>query len=194
VRAVAVPAPSFGFDTVQNASSATPALGAFAIRYLGSLTLEETQSLTDAGLGVMGVTYAGSIDGYGSVVKARAAGLAPGTTLWIDVESTGAKAPVDIVRDVNSWAEMVKYGGYQAGMYVGVESKLTSSELSALAVTRYWKACSECIARDGTVQEPQRGFCLYQLRMPNVARCGLIVDVVAAQADYRGDVPVMSVA
>jgi hypothetical protein len=194
MKSVPVPALSIGYDTVVSLIGKVPVGPAWVIRYLGSLLAEETQELTNAGLGVMGVTYAGSIDGLGSVVKARTAGLAPGTTLWIDVESTGNLAPVDITRDINTWAEMVQGGGYQAGLYVGVDSKLTSSELSALAVTRYWKSCSRCVDREGHVQEPERGYCLYQLRPPNVVRCGITVDVSVCQVDYRGDVPVMTVA
>ena len=76
--------------------------------------------------------------------------------------NSGLEANETILR-VNAAASALQTASYEAGMYVGAGCPLTPSQLSGLAVTRYWHSCSRAL-------EPARGYCMRQLRPDDVSR------------------------
>lgn len=194
---------ALGFDTV---ATITPSLARglraagmrFAVRYLGSLTADEADAILGAGLALMPVTYAGVFDGGAAVYSARVAGIAPGTTVWLDLEAQKIQAintwtAVEITLKVNAWAKAVRAGGFDAGLYVGAGAMLTSGELYRLAVDRYWHSLSRVVDRLGNIAEPDCGWSMYQL-YPSKPVAGVLVDVNVVQEDFRGRVPTWTVA
>lgn len=185
---------ALGFDTIVTIDAAhATKLAAwgmkFAVRYLGSLSSVEVDTLHDAGLAVMPVTYGGAFNGDLAVAQLRAAGIAPGTTVWLDLEGQGGKrTPVMLVTIVNEWAAKVKAAGYDPGLYVGWDAVLTSTELYALSVDRYWHALSRLSDRNGDLSEPSCGWCMYQL-YPSITVGGVLVDVDVIQKDYKNRLP-----
>lgn len=194
----AVPAIPFalGVDTVQ---SLTPGMCAalksagmrFVVRYLtGTYAIgpQERDVILGSGLAMMLVTAAGSYDGMRSVSALRALNWPVGATVWLDVEGC-TETPIELAGKVNSWAHSVDAASYDPGMYVGAQSLLTSAQLYALAVDRYWHACSRLTDAAGVAQEPTRGFCMRQLRPYNTQVGGVIVDVNVVETDYRDSLP-----
>ncbi len=114
-------------------------------------------------------------------------GFPAGVTVWLDLEGPGGTA-ADITAWVNAWAHEVKAAGYDAGLYVGYGTQLTSHELYALAVDRYWHSVSRVTDSANALAEPTCGWCMYQLN-PSVMRCATWVDVDVVQEDYQGRVP-----
>jgi len=157
-----------------------------AIRYLGSVTVAEMGAITVAGLGVMVVTYADRFDGSSALAELSAIGYPAGATVWLDVECLGAKLETStIVGEINAWARVVASAGYVAGLYVGANALLTSAELTALLVTRYWRGMSRLVDRAGTLAEPAPGYCVSQL-YPTTTIVGVSVDVDFAGQDWQG--------
>ncbi len=191
---------ALGFDTVAPitddlAAQFCAAGFRFAVRYLGSLTSAEVDRILDAGLAVMPVTYGlkvgtavdaamGRRYGASTVANAQSAGMPRAATVWLDLETvTGDVAPF-----VDRWAETVQAGGFVPGLYVGAGAQLSSVELYALKVVRYWHSLSRVTDRNNALAEPACGWCMYQL-YPTVRRCGIDVDIDVVQQDYRGRVP-----
>jgi hypothetical protein len=157
----------------------------FVVRYLASLSTGEVKTILDSGLALSVVTYAGVYDGPRAVAQALGLGLPAGTTIWLDLESCKDLAPT-VIAKVNAWARTVKTAGYIPGLYVGCGVPLTSTELYALAVERYWHSCSRVTDRDGHEAAPSCGWAMHQLSPPNVSVGGVKVDIDFAQLDYRG--------
>lgn len=157
-----------------------------AIRYLGSLTAPEAAAITEASLGLMAVTYADRFSGSEAVAELTAIDYPAGATAWLDVEGLGTTVDVaSVIVEINAWASAVVAAGWVAGLYVGAQSLLTSQELTALAVTRYWRGQSRIDDRTGKLAEPLSGFCLVQL-FPTSTIAGVNVDVDFAAHDWRG--------
>lgn len=157
----------------------------FVVRYLGDIMTPELKTILASGLAVSFVTFAKRFDGKQAVAQAKALGLPVGTVLWLDVEGI-TDDPATLITRINAWAVDVSAAGYIPGMYVGAQCPLTSAELYALKVVRYWHSCSRVVDRDGREAAPSCGWCLYQLSPPNL-HCGpVIVDYDFAQLDYRG--------
>lgn len=170
----------------------------FAVRYLGALTSNEVDTIVAAGLAIMPVTYGmkhGTVldgalgDSYGlsSVRQASSAGIALGTTIWLDLEDASGTSQ-GIIAFVNAWAARILAAGFVPGLYAGAGAQLTSLELYALKVTRYWHSLSRVSDRNGQLAEPGCGWCMYQL-YPSVVVASVLVDVDVIQQDYRGRVP-----
>lgn len=195
---------ALGVDCVQGITTAAIAKGLydagmrFAVRYLGSVTNPEVELILNAGLALMPVTYSrnpgwtpsgalGKADGAHALQSLQAAGIPKGCTVWLDLEGPGGHAQ-DVIDWVNGWAAVVIQAGYEAGLYVGYGTMLTSTELYKLQVTRYWHSVSKVTDSAGQLAEPGCGWCMYQLH-PSVSRAGVWVDVDVVQEDYQGRVP-----
>jgi hypothetical protein len=196
---------ALGFDTVTTitpvaAKKLADAGMRFAVRYLGSIYTAELDTLLDAGIAVMPVTYSrapgwlpsgpmGTADGIEAVRHLQAAGFPKGVTVWRDLEGPGG-APQDIIDWVNAWCKPVREAGYDPGLYVGYGAKLTSKQLYDLAVDRYWHSLSRVTDNANALAEPGCGWCMYQL-YDSVTWAGATwVDVNVIQKDYRGRLPV----
>lgn len=167
----------------------------FGVRYLGSLTNAEIDAMHAADLSVMPCTYGGAFDGHQAVAHAQEAGIPPGVTIWLDVEGQGGvDASADDVRaamlvaKVNAFAAIVRGAGYDPAIYVGAGALLTSAELFALAVDRYWHSMSRVVDRRGALAEPSCGWCMHQL-FPTVLRGGTNVDINIVGQDFMGRLP-----
>lgn len=165
-RAVVASAMLRGFDVNRplnptEAKAFADAEYAFAVRYLGRLVLgphdlsaAELELLLAAGLSVMAVQHVESEtnwvptdakgDGYGNAAAeaAKAIGLAPGVTVWLDLEGVAVGTdPEQILRYCNRWFDQVAGAGFQPGLYVGWHSGLTPDQLrTRLKFTLYWGA------------------------------------------------------
>ncbi len=174
----------------------------FCIRYLGGVTLEELDGILDAGLGFMPVTYSrapgwlpsasiGSTDGTNAGNHCTALELPAGVTAWLDLEGPGGHA-ADVEDYVNAAAHKVQAVGYEAGLYVGYGTLLTSHELYKTAVTRYWRSISRVTDSSGALAEPDCGWCMNQLR-PSRMWAGLWADINVVEADYKGRLPTWTI-
>lgn len=163
------------------------------MQYLGDVTADALQAILGAGLGFMPCTYADRFDGPTTVAELQAIGYPKGGTVWLDVEGVALMAPADIIAKINAWGAAVAFAGYVAGMYVGAGCPLTSAELWALNVTRYWHSLSRVIDRLGVLAEPECGWCMLQL-FDSQMRAGVWVDINAVQKDYRGRLPIWAIA
>jgi hypothetical protein len=158
--------PALGFDTdTQLNAGLAEALAAagltFAVRYLSigaaqpaDLSADEAATILRAGLALMAVQH-------------------PRLPNWMPSADLGAY--------VNAWAQAMKSGGYDPGLYVGSGTPLDGTQLYALSVDRYWKSLSQ-------VSEPTCGWSMIQL-YPETTIAGVLVDVDVIQQDYKGRVP-----
>lgn len=185
-----------GFDTVskitRDSAAALVAAGMnFGCRYLGdgpnSLTSEEIDAMIGAGLAVSPVTYGGDFDPIAAVARAQRIGLPKATTIWLDVEGQTGDADA-LIAKINGWASVVRKAWYDPGIYVGADALLTSAELFALDVDRYWKSMSRVEDRNGLLAEPRCGWCMTQF-YPSAWVAGVWVDFDAIGKDYKNRLP-----
>ena len=184
---------AIGIDTVQKLTAASchslKGEGVrFVVRYLGSVTKAELDAILDSGLAFMPVTYAKAYNGMSAVSQLRELSIPHGATVWLDLEGE-ASAPPDLIAKINAWAGQVEAAGYEPGLYVGAQCVLTSGELYALRVKRYWDSCSREVDRNGQVANPACDYCMQQLRPYNTTLGGVIVDIDVVQQDNKGRVP-----
>lgn len=205
-----------GFDcncpvTALHAVAMKAAGFAFALRYLprglvrgaNDLTAEELGLLHAAGLAVMPVQHVesetswtptsakGTTYGGNASSLSMQMGLAPRTTVWLDLEGVDpeTKSAV-IVAYCNAWAKEVRQASFEPGLYVGWRAGLDAHTLyNALTFTRYWAAYN--LNRD---EYPAvRGVCMRQ-RVPRPGEVpdgcrDLSHDVNLIQADDLGGFP-----
>lgn len=162
----------------------------FCVRYLGSATKEEVQTILDAGLAFMPVTFANVFNGQAALNQLAALGIPKGCTVWLDIEGKGiCEMPLsELTSKINAWAALMKAAGYEPGLYVGSPQPFTSEELWQLGVVRYWNALSREVDRYGKLAEPQCGWCMWQMH-PSVWWAGVWVDVNMIGQDFRGRLP-----
>jgi hypothetical protein len=103
--------------------------------------------------------------------------------VWLDVEAIALMDPTMLKVRINAWARAVQAAGFVAGLYVGEGCPLTSAELYALAVTRYWKSPSTILDRNGQLAQPACSWCVYQLNPLNTQLAGIRVDLDIIQED-----------
>lgn len=165
----------------------------FVALYLGVAGKAQADAALAAGLMVFGVTTANKWDGNRAALQAKALGLPPGTSLFLDVEGQDAYTmdPKDLIAKINAWADLVALAGYLPGIYVGSPQPLTSDELTRLHVVRYWRAPARVCDRHGALAEPVPGWCMYQM-WPSVHWAGVFVDVDIVGQDFKGRVPVVA--
>jgi hypothetical protein len=183
-----------GIDTVApidavHAAALRAAEMDFAVRYLGSVTSQEIDAILTAGLAFIPVTYANHLDSVQAVAALHALWLPAGATVFLDVENDAAMDPASLSAKINAWADAVRIAGFEPGLYVAAGCPLTSAELYALHVVRYWKGGSRIVDRHGQLAEPACGWCMLQL-VPSVPRGDppLLVDVDVLLEDFRGRV------
>ncbi len=195
-------APSWGCDTVDVITRAGLApleewrkVFRFVCRYLGNLTRGELRACTAAGLAVCLVTFGDDFDGARAVAEARALEVPAGVVLWLDVEGLPTTTDVPtLIGKINAWADVVKAAGFIPGIYFADRCLLTSAEMYALRVYRYWKGAARIVDRFGNLAEPACGWCLWQFVPANDSFGGTRIDYDAAAQDYRGRAPVAVVA
>lgn len=164
----------------------------FFVGYLGVINGARLKRLLDAGVAFMPVTLASAYNGATSVAQCKALGLPSGTTVWLDLEGKAAydtPAPA-LIAKINAWADAVKAAGYEPGLYVGSPQPLTSEELYALRVVRYWNALSRESDRNGKLAEPRCGWCMWQMNDSVIWKgTGVFVDVNMIGKDFQGRLP-----
>jgi hypothetical protein len=180
----------------------------FCVRYLsrlstaaevknGDLIRQETETVLSAGLGLMVVQHVkagrwiptpqlGTVYGNHAVNNAVFAGIPPGVTVWLDLESVKIGTPVsDVISYCNNWFKQVDSAGYASGVYIGFDPILTSDQLfHSLTCSHYWKSPSK--VPDVAV----RG---YQMLQPKIdfVQNGINIDENRVQTDNLGGVPFM---
>jgi len=191
VKTINLPAGSRGIDTIQKLNAyhcmwLKENGFDFVIRYMVSLSVEERDIILAHGLALGLCTYAHSFDPQDELDAIKRLQVPTGTDIFLDVEDDKLDAAA-LTRRINLWAGRIKGAGCNPGEYVGSGNPHTSKELYALAVSRYWKACSRTVDVNGNEAAPVCGWVLIQLFPPNIKlECGLVVDIDTLQHDYRG--------
>lgn len=137
---------------------------AFCVRYLslgseqapGDLSAAEANDILQAGLALMSVQHVrepgwmpsqslGQTDGSNSARHAQSIGFPRGVNVWCDLEGVASGASATQVIDYcTAWYTAVQAGGYQPGLYVGSDARLSSDQLYYdLPFQHYWQSCSD---------------------------------------------------
>lgn len=156
----------------------------FVGRYVVSLSTTELSDILRAELAVTFVSYADSFDPSDEIAALQRLQVPNGVVVWLDVEDV-KDDPITLSQRINTWAKALKAAGYIPGIYVGAGCPLTSKELYALAVERYWHSCSRVMDSHNNAAEPICGWCCYQCTC-EVQRAGIEVDVDFVYQDYKG--------
>jgi Domain of unknown function (DUF1906) len=156
----------------------------FVGRYVTSLTAAELSDILRAELAVTFISYANSFDPSDEIAALKALQIPKGAVVWLDVEDV-KDDPVTLSQRINTWAKAIQAAGYVAGLYVGAGVPLTSAELYALAVTRYWHSCSRVVDSHNNAAEPICGWAMTQCSCEQ-QRAGVEVDIDFAYLDYKG--------
>jgi hypothetical protein len=160
--------------------------------YLGVINAARVGFLLDAGLAFLPVTLAGEYnDGPADEVgQLQALQVPNGTTVFLDLEGMTAfkTDPALLIAKINAWAEGILAAGFTPGLYVGVPQTLTSAELYALKVQRYWRGQGSVRDRNNALAEPNCGWCITQM-YPSLTRGNTWVDCNMIGQDYKGRVP-----
>ena len=200
----ATPAPGSRWaDTIAHITAAEAA-ALVADKFTGVFLYAETVTQADidnalgAGLDVAFVMYSPS-PGYQpsaqlgtQMATAACAALKklsiPATVcLFVDLETMGG-APTDKIAHANAAADVIAAQGFTPGGYIGAGVGLTSAQLFALHVVRYWKSGSRVEDATGALAEPACGWCVVQ-GMPfdyQVPGGGPEVDLDVVWQDYKG--------
>jgi hypothetical protein len=176
-------------------AAALKAAGADGVAlYLGVASPALVEACLAAGLGVFGVTLAGRFDGTAAVSQLMAWHMPMGTTHFLDVEGPSwvppdpverEKKAAELITKVKTWSAPISTAGFVPCMYVGVPQPLTSEELFALPVYRYWHGQGCVKDRSGKLAEPGCGWVAKQA-WPSRTRGGVLVDDNQLEHDYRG--------
>lgn len=120
-----------------------------------------------------------------AIARLRGLAIPSGVTLFSDLEGEGRPtgAWIDYA---NAAADTTEGLGDIAGAYVGAGLGLTSQELYALRVHRYWKSGSQVLDRNGQHAEPSCGWCVVQGTPLDYAHAqsGLKIDLDVVWEDY----------
>ena len=189
---------AIGIDTVatltaENVSAFMANGYSFVVRYLGSLTTIEVDTILNSGMAVMPVTYSRAVgwspsaalgvsDGNLALTHLTHLNLPKGVTVWCDLEGVSGTSS-DSIAYANAWASIIQTAGYVAGVYVGADIPLNSEELYKLNVHAYWQSCSVVPEVDVC------GYMMIQLSPPDVILNGVEVDVDVIEQDHSGRLP-----
>lgn len=160
----------------------------FVVRYLGAIGQLERDAILKSGLALMLVTYAGHYDAAKAIEQLRLLDIPQGATVWLDVEGCTETA-AELAAKCNAWAHSIKAAGWDPGIYVGAKCPLTSAQLYALAMDRYWHSCSRVVDATGAEAAPSCGWVMHQLNPFNHPIGDVVVDVNVIQCDYAGRLP-----
>jgi hypothetical protein len=170
----------------------------FFVGYLGSVTSGQLDGILRDGLAFMPVTYADRFDGPSCVEELRRLEIPSLVTVWLDLEGIKRLTPDEIIVKCNTWGHTVRSAGYDVGIYCGAGFQLTSSELGALTMDRYWLGGSDPVDRNGDLARPfyqgPIGWTMIQLSPLDQHLAGFMVDVDVIQKDLRGRLPLWCVA
>jgi len=184
----------FSQNGTQDQANALKASGIdFFVGYLQAMNPQRLQFLHNAGLAFIPVTFAGNYDGNAAVKALHALGISQGCTVFLDLEGLKAfQTPPQVLETIiNLWAQLIRAGGYQPGLYVGSPQPFTADELYRLQVVRYWKAPSRVVDRFGKSYDgPQCGFCMFQMWPQGTWKdTGVFVDHNIIGQDFQGRLP-----
>jgi len=202
------PAGATGFDTdtplTAGSAAAFCAAGfSFVLRYLSlttrqassDLTASETETILAAGLALMAVQHVpaagwtpsqslGQQHGQAAATNAKAADLARGICLWLDLEGVASGTAADTVADYcNAWFQAVFKAGYRPGLYVGADCGLSGEQLGALSCSYFWQSGSHVPAL------PTPGYCMVQSIDARLVIDSVTYDRDVIQADTKGRTP-----
>ncbi len=188
-----------GIDSVQFSTSGTlaqaKALKAsgidYVVGYLGLVTATIVKHVLEAGMAFMPCTFANRFSGVEGSKQYLALGIPRGATCWLDVENAGLDAPT-LSAKIVGWDAAGK-STWQSGLYVGSPQPLTSQQLYALPVVRYWNALSREVDAQNQLAEPQCGWCQWQMN-DSVSWAGIWSDVNIIGRDFKGRLPMWVVA
>jgi hypothetical protein len=163
----------------------------FACRYLDNLTRGELEAIC-AGIGpVLPVTYADRFTPEEAIARATVLGIPKGVVLWLDVEGLAAATSIpDLIAKINRWADAVALAGWIPGGYFADRTLLTSAELYALRIVRYWRGAARIVDRHSDLAEPACGWVLEQLTPANHPFGGTLIDFDVSRTDFRGRVAI----
>lgn len=165
--------------------------------YLGAATKARADACLAAGLGVFGVTFGNQYNGPAAVAQMQALGLPAGTSCFLDLEGIKDLSDANttaIIGKVNAWADAVSAAGYLPGLYVAPPQPLTSQEMYALKVVRYWKGGGSIRDRHGALAEPSGcGWCMTQM-WPSYTLGGVFVDGNMVGHDFKDRAPALAYA
>lgn len=180
------------YATISRADARALVAAGFKARggYLDRVTPEELEGQLAEGLPFYPIGFAKQFDGAHLAARAEALNLPRSVNVWLDDEGFEADAAPKVIADLNRSCGILSAAGYPGAGYFGSAQLLTSRELSMLAITRYWKGCSQVLDRFGMAAEPSRGFCMWQGRPFNTWINGVQYDVSFVTRDYRDDLPV----
>jgi hypothetical protein len=183
---------SQGGTAAQAAALRARGVDAF-VGYLGVINATRVGYILATGMAFMPVTLAGEYeDGPADEVGQLAAlGIPAGCTVWLDLEGLRAfhTDPATLIGKINAWADGIAAAGYLPGLYVGSPQPLTSAELYALHVQRYWRGQGRIVDRSNALAEPWgSGWTMTQI-FPSVTWGGTLIDVSIVGQDYLGRVP-----
>lgn len=158
----------------------------FVVRYLGNLSPAERDVILGEGLALGIVTFAKEWNGLTALQHLSSLALPAGATVFLDVEDVNLSSET-LVGVIEAWARVVSGAGFDPGGYFGAKCLLTSEEMYALSLRKYWHSCSRVVDRNGKEAGPQCGWAMRQLYPPNVdLPCGLRVDLDVLEEDYSG--------
>lgn len=183
---VVTSAARLGFDTVTRLDFTTASMFfasgfRFCVRYIsrdnlvstqtggsGSMSRAEAKAILGAGLALMPVQFAkralepttslGQRVGANAAQNAVNLGFPPACSVWCDLEAISSNSTTDdVIAYCNAWYAEVASAGYEPGIYIGPNSRLSTIDLyRQLAFKSYWKSAS----RVGNVDT--RGYQLVQ--------------------------------
>lgn len=194
-RATAVVIDSLPFSQGGTATQATALAQSGVdcfVGYLGAMTPARLAIVLEAGMAFMPVTFGGAYENgpLDEVAQLQMLEIPPGVSVWLDLE--GLKAyhtdPLKLTMLINAWADVIAAKGWMPCLYVGCPQPLTSVELHALHVVRYWKGQGRCVDRNNALAEPTNGWCMTQM-FPSVTRAGVLVDGNMIGQDYKARTP-----
>lgn len=193
-----------GFDvnqvlTQESARDFKDAAYDFCIRYLPrpghgyDLRESEAEAILWAGLSLMAVQHValpgwqptaelGATNGsFAAEYAVNMVGLPEGINLWCDLEEvTGAATAQDVIGYCTSWFNAVKSAGFEPGLYVGWNVKLSAEQLYAnLPFAHYWRAYNTDIV------VATRGYQMTQHTQKTLK--GIPFDPNTTQTDRMGD-------
>ncbi len=196
-----------GFDTDSPISSAAVAQQfvadgySFCVRYLslvagqqaGDLSNTEANYILSGGLALSAVQHPTSLTlteslgtehGANAAANAASIGLAQGMVLWCDLEAVDGNIPDSsiTISYCQAWFTAVQSAGYVPGIYIGVGTGLSGTQLYDLPFAHYWKSCSNVPTPD------PRGYQMVQTCYPSPGLIvnGYNIDTDVTQNDNEG--------
>lgn len=175
--------------------------------YVGVITRQRIDWLHEAGVGFLAVTRAGAFTNgaFDELAWLARVGYPRGADAFLDMEGLTAyhTDPMVLIDELNAWFRPMQSAGFGAGLYLGEPQPLTSTEVQALACTRYWLGIGTPRDRKNELVWPSRGWCILQGYHGEVSGrqdgmfwkdTGVLIDPNMVVADHRKDLPTWAVA